>query len=80
MLGFSMEELDVNIQFHEKAVVEGMFLFYLQKNHMSFGGPELHNELLKCANLIIVNCQKRRWANAKWCVIFVKLYNLGFLI
>jgi hypothetical protein len=30
------------------------------KNQMSFGGLELHNELLKCANLIIVNYQRRR--------------------
>jgi hypothetical protein len=30
------------------------------KNHMPFRGLKLHNELLKCANLIIVNCERRR--------------------
>jgi hypothetical protein len=37
----------------ENGVFEGMLLFHLQTS-------KLHNELLKGANLIIVNCHGRR--------------------
>jgi hypothetical protein len=59
---------DVNGQFHGNVVVEGKF-FHFQKNLVPFRGLELHNELLKGANLIIKNCQRRRWIVGEWCVV-----------
>ena len=56
MLGFSMEELGCKHPISWKWGCRGDVALSFAKNHMSFEGLELQNELLKCANLIIVNC------------------------
>jgi hypothetical protein len=50
-------------------VVEGIFFFHLQKQLMSFGCLELHNELLEGVDLIIVNYQERKCTEAEQPVI-----------
>jgi hypothetical protein len=60
MLGFSMEELGCKRPISWKWGCRGDVALSFARNPMSFGGLELQNKLLKCANLIIVNCQRRR--------------------
>jgi len=61
MLGTSMEELGCKHLISWKEGCRGDVPLPFAKNHMSFGGLELHGEFLEDVNLILANCQGRRW-------------------